>query len=101
VTEELAVMGLLFRADADTIVCFANSVALLEDAERALAVEGPMRIDRDGDSRRNPWLMVRQQALDGIHRFGSALGLSPTARARLELPSPRSAQDALAARLLS
>ena len=62
-------MGLLFAADTDAIAAYVSSVALLEDAERALAADGIMHIDRDGEQRRNPWLIVRKDALESIHRL--------------------------------
>ncbi len=101
VTDELAAMGLLFGADTDAIAAYASSVALLEEAERALAADGLMCVDRDGDQRRNPWLMVRKDALESIHRFGLAVGLTAAARTRLPVSPLRTPDDDLADRLLS
>jgi P27 family predicted phage terminase small subunit len=102
VTDELAAMGLLFAADTETIAAYASSAAMLEEAERGFAADELMRVDRDGDQRRSPWLLVRKDALEGIHRFGSALGLSPAARTHLPVsPTPYKTEAELAAERLA
>jgi phage terminase small subunit len=78
-----------------------SSVALLEAAERGLAEEGYATRDDHGRLHRSQWLMIRRDALDGVHRFGSLLGLNPTARTRLPVSPPRTELDELADRLLS
>ena len=101
VTAELASMTLLFSADQDAIAAYVSSVALLEAAERGLAEEGYATRDDHGRLHRSPWLMIRRDGLDGVHRFGSLLGLNPTARTRLPVSPPRTELDELADRLLS
>jgi P27 family predicted phage terminase small subunit len=43
---------------------------------------------RDDATVRNPLLIIQKQAAEELHRCGTELGLSPTARTRLGNPKP-------------
>jgi P27 family predicted phage terminase small subunit len=58
-------------------------------AERALKRRGPVAQDRDKIWRRNPWLLVRNRALDGLKQLAGEFGFSPSARLRLGEPLQR------------
>jgi P27 family predicted phage terminase small subunit len=57
-------------------------------SERALK-RGLVTKDRDKVWRRNPWLLVRNRALDGLKQLASEFGFSPSARLRLGEPLQR------------
>lgn len=84
---ELEAMGILHGADAEHLAALASSVAMFAEAERTLAKEGYMYEDSNGQRRRNPWILVRRDAVNEIVRLGSAFGLTPVARAHLAKPA--------------
>jgi len=85
-TAELDAMGILYAADGDPLAMLCSSVAVFREAERKLADEGLILEDRDGAPRRNPWWLIRRDALNEIMRLGSAFGLTPVARTHLATP---------------
>ncbi|HSR86295.1 MAG TPA: phage terminase small subunit P27 family [Streptosporangiaceae bacterium] len=95
---ELEAMDLAYQADAELLGAFCSSVALLAEAEQALEAEGKMYTDPNGQKRRNPWLFVRRDAMEGVTRLAGQFGLSPSARVHLPGPAP---VERPAARLLS
>jgi P27 family predicted phage terminase small subunit len=69
--------------DGHLLAAFCSACALWEHCEKAIAEQGTDVFDRDGTKRRNPNLLTQKNATDTIDRLGSALGLSPSARAKL------------------
>jgi len=99
---DFAAMGILFAVDSDPLAMLCSSVATFHAADQALAEQGHIVVDDHGAPRRNPWIMIRRDAVAEIQRLGSAFGMTPVARAHLAAPAKQSDEhQELASRYLS
>jgi len=80
--------------DRDTLAVFVTALARLAKAEAEIARIGEVVRGATGAAVVNPWCAVARTAADQVHRFGSELGLSPAARARLAGKASKAAAKA-------
>ena len=89
----LEAMDLLTKADGDVLTLYCCAWASFLEAIAELA-----KTDAKGNSMKlvktkagyvqlNPWTAERNRASDEMNRYGSLLGLSPAARARMRIPT--------------
>ena len=68
------------QIDQDALAAWCASVALFYEAEAALHREGVVEWDeKENRRRRSPWLLVRRDALNEMHRLGMTFGLTKKA----------------------
>ena len=82
-------MGLLTAVDLTTFAVYCQSYARWRTAEEWMTEHGNTIVlrDKDGKTRavsRVPQAIVAQAALVDLNRFGSAFGLSPSARTSIQ-----------------
>ena len=87
----LGEMDLLSKADGDfmTLYCdaWARYLEAIEQLAKKDAKGNSMKLlkSKGGHPMLNPWTAERNRASDEMNRYGSELGLSPSARARLRI----------------
>ena len=88
--------GVIRAADADVLRCYCEAVARYAQASRLYGQSGPIIRGRDGNAVGNPLHRITRDNADEIRQFARELGLSPSARAGLQV-EPERAFDALTA----
>lgn len=84
VAEDLRAMKLFHRADTSLLVGFVHSYARALECDAAARREG-LVIDTPHGRKRNPHTTLSREAWIAVKAFGSELGLSPSARSRLQV----------------
>ena len=85
VAPELHRMGLLTAVDLTAFAVYCQSYARWRAAEEWISEHGNTVVLRDkGTVMRAPQAIVAQAALVDLNRFGSAFGLSPSARTSIQ-----------------
>jgi P27 family predicted phage terminase small subunit len=93
-TAILRKMNILSVADADVIAAYCTAYARWVDAETKMATYGVvMKAPKSGVPMQSIFLSIANNALAQIDRLGEKLGLSPQARARLEVNGPQGSQS--------
>jgi P27 family predicted phage terminase small subunit len=88
---ELAQMGLASSADRDALQCFCEAVVAHRKASVLLARSDVLIKGMHGTPVRNPALQVQRDAAQVIRAFAQEFGLTPSARARIEVKADEDA----------
>jgi P27 family predicted phage terminase small subunit len=86
ITPELAQLGLLTRLDRNILAGYCNAYALWRQTQEALSKQGSVYLTAKGQLLPRPELEVIKTAAEMMKAFASELGLTPTSRARMNLP---------------
>lgn len=81
---ELVAMKLAHAADRDAIVCFCEAVVAHRRASALLAQSNVLIKGLHGGLVRNPAVVVQRDAAQVIRAFAQELGLTPSARTRIQ-----------------
>jgi P27 family predicted phage terminase small subunit len=81
---ELDVMGILFAADRDSLVCYCEAVVAHRKASALLARSSVLVKGLHGTLVRNPALQIQRDAAAVVRAFAQEFGLTPSARSRIE-----------------
>jgi P27 family predicted phage terminase small subunit len=92
---ELRRIGLLTAADTAVFASYCQSYALLREASELLREEGLVIRAISGYEVQHPAVAIQRSAQKAIREAAIELGLSPSARGRLELPGDDSERDPL------
>ena len=84
VAPELHRLGLLTAVDLTAFAAYCQSYARWRAAEEWMSEHGNTVVELTGTVRRAPEAMISQAALVDMSRFGSAFGLSPSARTSIQ-----------------
>lgn len=84
---ELDAMGIASSTDRDALLCFCEAVVTHQRASQKLAKSDILIRSFNGQPIRNPAIMVQRDAAQTIRAFAQEFGLSPSARARIEVRS--------------
>jgi P27 family predicted phage terminase small subunit len=84
VMREMAPADVIRGADTDVLRCFCEAVADYAEARRQLHATG-LLVMREGQLAKNPMCQVVRDNRDAIRSFARELGLSPAARASLQV----------------
>lgn len=82
---ELDHMGLASAADRDALLCYCEAVVAHRKASVLLAKSDVLIKGIHGNPVRNPALQVQRDAAQVIRAFAQEFGLTPSARARIEV----------------
>ena len=85
IVESLPV-GLLSRTDNQSLERMAIAWTTFRETSEKINRSGLLVSDKEGNTVRNPLLLIRKQAADEMQICGMLLGLSPYARTRLKQP---------------
>ncbi len=83
---ELDGTGLLSGLDRDVLAAYCQAYSLWVEAVEAIQRYGTMVKSPNGFPMQSPYLAVLNKQAEIMHRLGSELGLSPSARTRLHVP---------------
>jgi len=85
IAKELHRLGLLTNLDVAVLISYCTAYGRLREAENKLKDQNSVVETSNGNLVQNPWIGIANRAMDQIRRFASELGLSPSARVRLEV----------------
>ena len=88
VAPKLTALGLLTELDRTALTAFCVAWAHLREAEAAVQRDGLTVPGYRGAPRKHPALTVINQATQQLRAWALELGLTPSARSRLDLPPP-------------
>lgn len=94
-TPELSRLGLLNRLDRNILAGYCSTFALWRQNQETLNSQGSVYVTPKGVLLPRPELTVVKVVGELFQRFSSELGLSPTSRARLNIPDPNAEIDPL------
>lgn len=82
----LVELGVDYAGDRGVVEAYAGELAMLEycDGFMATAAFEPIVFNTQGNQVPHPLITIRRNAAAGVHKYGSALGLAPSARANLQ-----------------
>jgi P27 family predicted phage terminase small subunit len=84
---KLAALGVLSDLDLPALAMWCGAWASYVKASRTLSAQGEVIVDRNGASRKSPWLAVQRAAIETMAGIGSQFGMTPSSRASLSLRS--------------
>ena len=85
ITSELNKVGILSHLDLAVVSAYCQAWARWLDAEKNLSKTGPVVKAPSGYPILNPWLTIANKALQQVQRLACELGLTPSARTRINL----------------
>jgi P27 family predicted phage terminase small subunit len=86
--DQLEAMGILAKADRHSIAAYCEAVALHEACCKALVKEGLTFITPQGYVGQRPEIGIRNKAWTTLRQFAKEFGLTPSARANIEVDTP-------------
>ena len=85
--KELTTLGLLTVVDGEMLSKYCQLWSRWVDAEKKIALSGPvLRHEKTGLFYPNPYVAIAFKSVDAMRRIGVEFGLSPSSRARIEVP---------------
>jgi P27 family predicted phage terminase small subunit len=84
--KKLAPAGLLTPLDANVLAMYCMAWARWVEAEEQLTRIGPVVKTKNGNLIQNPYLAVANRAMDQMLLYARELGMTPSARSRIQLP---------------
>jgi len=89
-------MGVLTEVDQDVLGLYCDAFDRWRKAERAIRREGEViGMGEKGYRAPNPWLQVRNRALDDLRRWAPELGIGAASRSRIEVKKADGAENPL------
>lgn len=103
IVPELTAINLLSVVDRAALVAYCESWSTFVSATEDIETRGTIVEGRDGNMVRNPAVQMQRDALDQIKKWVAEFGLTPSARAKMQLPSDHGAdgEDAAVADLFA
>ncbi len=95
---EMAATEVIYAADADVLRCYCEAVSQYEEAMALLRSSGPLvrGVRAKGELVKNPLHQIVRDSRDAVRLFARELGLSPSARAGLNVQVSGTGGDILA-----
>lgn len=85
ITAILSRQRVLTESDTAALMIYCTSYSQYREAQKAIQEHGTVVVSATGTPVRNPYLTVQNSAWDRIRPLLAEFGLTPTARARLQL----------------
>jgi P27 family predicted phage terminase small subunit len=86
---ELHTLGILTSLDRSALAAYCQSYGRWVEAEQRLKETPALLKMPSGYVQQNPWLTISAKQLELMHRYLGELGLSPVARARVDITRRR------------
>lgn len=93
--EHLDALGILSRTDVDAIALFATTFSDYRDNLARIAAEGKVVKTKAGFLANSPYVNQRNQNLSHLEKLSRELGLTPAARAKVQVAPKTEGTDAL------
>lgn len=81
-------MGVLSVTDRAALAAYCQAWARWVEAEEHLQKGPPLIKSPSGHVQQSPWMPIANKQLEIMGRYMAELGLTPSARARLQVPGP-------------
>lgn len=101
VTTQLAILGMIGEIDMAALAAYCAAWADFVHASKMIEKEGAVTENQYGAPIRNPWMLVKKQAMDQIVAFGAQFGMTPSSRSRVSLPPSDTPEDKMASMLFN
>ena len=85
ITAELDKLGLVTKVDRALLVSYCEAWAEFLHAWQVVETEGRTYESDKGNLIQSPWVGIKNKAIERIHRMAGHFGLSPSARAGLQV----------------
>lgn len=88
ITNELHIMGLLARADRAALVSYCVAWADFVKAMHHIEEDGEVIQSSKGGYYQNPWVSIKNSAMDRMLKISAEFGMTPSSRTRLQVDTP-------------
>lgn len=89
-------LGILTEVDGDTLGTYCDAYHRWREAEVHIRRDGSViAMGRDGYLAPNPWISIRNRALDDMRRLAPELGIGAASRSRIEVKKADGAENPL------
>lgn len=93
VTKELQMMGVIANIDRAVLAAYCTAYKDYVKAENKLKTEGEVVFTDNGNPIQNPWVGIKNRAIEKMVKIGAEFGMTPSSRVRLEVESPKDEDD--------
>ncbi len=88
VTKELAKLRLIANIDRAALAAYCTAYKDYVRAENKLKTQGEVIITDKGGAYQNPWVGIKNSAIEKMIKIGVEFGLTPSSRVRLQVEKP-------------
>src|SRR5512145_143099 len=88
ITKELAKLGVIALVDRAALAAYCTAYKDYTRAENKLKMEGEVIISDKGGMYQNPWVGIKNSAIEKMIKIGVEFGLTPSSRVRLQVEKP-------------
>ena len=98
ITKELKTLGLISRIDRAALVAYCQAWADYIEANQTIDEQGAVIVSEKGGAYQNPWVGIKNNALNRLIRISAEFGMTPSSRSRVQADKPDE-EDEIAAML--
>lgn len=88
VTKELLALNIISEIDRASLVAYCTAWGMYVKACGKLEKQSEVMISDEGGMYQNPWVAIRNKAMEQILKFSAEYGMTPSSRARLKVETP-------------
>lgn len=88
VTAELVKLGILAKVDRASLAAYCQAWGDYVKASGKVAKQGEVIISDKGNLYQNPWVSIKNSAIDRFVRISSEFGMTPSSRTRIKVEKP-------------
>lgn len=88
ITRELIKLKIITRVDRASLVAYCQAWEDYVNACKELEQEGAVIISDKGGAYQNPWVSIKNSAMDRMVRISSEFGMTPSSRTRIKVEAP-------------
>lgn len=99
ITKQLFPLGVISELDRAALTSYCIAWGTLLKAIKMIEKEHEVIISENGGAYQNPWVSIRNKAMEQILKHSSEFGMTPSSRARIKADAPTE-EDEMTAMLL-
>lgn len=88
ITAELVKLKIISLVDRAALTAYCMAWGQLVQATNKLKKEGEVIISEKGGMYQNPWVAIRNRAMDQVVKIGAEFGMTPSSRSRIHADVP-------------
>ena len=88
VTKKLLALNIISEIDRASLVAYCTAWSMYVKACGKLEKQSEVMISENGGMYQNPWVAIRNKAMEQILKFSAEYGMTPSSRARLKVEAP-------------
>ncbi len=92
-TVELATLKIISKVDRAALTAYCMAWGQLVQASNKLKKEGEVIISDKGGMYQNPWVAIRNRAMDQVVKISAEFGMTPASRARVKTEEPDAEEE--------